>query len=98
MRDPALAPGAPLDELNEAVAAPSSGITGGGTGVANHSGTRLLADLGDAVGLTARLSVAMAPTKQSCRGHDRGEVLADLIVAIAGGGVASNGAAHPRCP
>lgn len=64
---------------------PALMITGDGTGVANHAGTRLLADLADAVGLTGALSVAMAPTKQRRRGHDRGEVLTDLAVAIAGG-------------
>jgi Transposase DDE domain group 1 len=60
-------------------------IKGDGTGVANHAGTRLLADLADAVGLTGGLSTAMAPTKQRRRGHDRGDVLVDLAVAIAGG-------------
>jgi hypothetical protein len=60
-------------------------VTGDGTGVANHAGTRLLADLADVVGLSSALSVAMAPTKQRRRGHDRGEVLADLAVAIADG-------------
>lgn len=64
---------------------PALKITGGGTGVANHAGTRLLADLADAVGLTGALSVAMAPTKQRRRGHDRGDVLVDLAVAIADG-------------
>ena len=53
--------------------------------MANHVGARLLADLADAVGLTASLSVAMAPTKQRRRGHDRGDVLVDLAVAIADG-------------
>jgi len=60
-------------------------ITGDGTGVANHVGARLLADLADVVGLTTALSAAMAPTKQRRRGHDRGEVLSDLAVAIADG-------------
>jgi hypothetical protein len=60
-------------------------ITGDGTGVANHVGARLLADLGEAVGLSSALSSAMASTKQRRRGHDRGEVLADLAVAIADG-------------
>ncbi len=64
---------------------PAVKVTGDGTGVANHAGTRLLADLADAVGLTAALSDAMAPTKQRRRGHDRGEVLVDLAVAIADG-------------
>jgi hypothetical protein len=64
---------------------PALKITGDGAGVANHAGARLLADLADAVGLTGALSAAMAPTKQRRRGHDRGEVLTDLIVAIADG-------------
>ena len=51
----------------------------------NHAGTRLLCELADAVGLTEALSAAMAPTKQRCRGHDRGQVLVDLAVMIADG-------------
>lgn len=65
---------------------PSVKITGGGTGVVNHAGTRLLADLADRLGLTSALSVAMAPTKQRRRGHDRGEVLVDVAVMLADGG------------
>src|SRR5215208_4792843 len=61
-------------------------VTGGGRGLTNHSGARLLADLADATGLTEGLSVAMAPTKQRRRGHDRGQVLVDLAVMIADGG------------
>ena len=64
---------------------PALKVTGDGTGVANHAGTRLLADLADTIGLTAALSVAMAPTKQRRRGHDRGDVLCDVAVAIAAG-------------
>ena len=60
-------------------------VTGDGVGLANHAGARLLGDLADAVGLAAALSVAMAPTKQRRRGHDRGDVLVDLAVAIADG-------------
>jgi hypothetical protein len=61
-------------------------VTADGTHVVGHAGARLLADLADATGLTGGLSVAMAPTKQRRRGHDRGQVLADLAVMIAGGG------------
>jgi len=61
-------------------------VTTGGKGVMSHCGARLLADTADEVGLTAALSVAMAPTKQRRRGHDRGEVLVDLAVMIADGG------------
>ena len=64
---------------------PALRFTGDGSGLANHAGARLLADLADAVGLSGALSVAMAPTKQRRRGHDRGDVLVDLAVAIADG-------------
>lgn len=60
-------------------------MTGGGTGLVNHVGTRLLCDLADNVGLTTGLSAAMAPTKQRRGGHDRGNVMVDLAVAIADG-------------
>ena len=55
-------------------------------GVVGHAGGRLLSDLADQLGLTGGLSTAMAPTKQRRRGHDRGQVLTDLAVMIAGGG------------
>ena len=64
---------------------PGLKITGDGDGVVNHAGARLVADLADVVGLTSALSVAMAPTMQRRRGHDRGEVLVDVSVAIADG-------------
>ena len=61
-------------------------ITGDGSGIVNHVGARLLADLADQLGLTSGLSVAMAPTKQRCRGHDRGRVLIDVAVMLGDGG------------
>jgi Transposase DDE domain group 1 len=61
-------------------------ITDDGTGIVNHAGTRLLADLADQLGLARSLSAAMAPTKQRRRGHDRGEVLVDVAVMLADGG------------
>jgi hypothetical protein len=63
-------------------------VTADGTNVVGHAGARLLSDLADALGLTEGLSVAMAPTKQRRRGHDRGQVLVDLAVMIADGGEA----------
>ena len=65
---------------------PGIKVTGGGTGIVNHAGARLLADLADEVGLTSALSAAMAPTKQRRRGHDRGEVLVDVAVMLVDGG------------
>lgn len=64
---------------------PRLSVTTGGRGVVSHAGARLLGDLADDLGLTAGLSEAMAPTKQRRRGHDRGEVLVDLAVALADG-------------
>jgi hypothetical protein len=61
-------------------------VTADGTHVVGHAGARLLSDLADVTGLTEGLSVAMAPTKRRRRGHDRGQVLADLAVMIADGG------------
>ncbi len=61
-------------------------FTGGGRGLAVHAGSRLLADLADATGLTAALSEAMAGIKSRARGHGRGRVLADAAVMIADGG------------
>ncbi len=60
-------------------------VTTGGKGVVAHVGARLLCELADDLSLTEQLSVAMAPTKQRRRGHDRGEVLVDLAVALADG-------------
>ena len=60
-------------------------VTSGGRGVVSHVGARLLCELADDLSLTEQLSVAMAPTKQRRRGHDRGQVLVDLAVALADG-------------
>ena len=67
---------------------PRLSVTGDGQNVVGHAGSRLLCDLADELGLTDGLSVAMAPTKQRCRGHDRGHVLVDLAVMLADGGEA----------
>ena len=67
---------------------PNIVVTAGGKGVAAHAGTRLLCDLADELGLRQGLSEAMAPTKKRRRGHDRGQVLVDLAVAIADGATA----------
>ena len=64
---------------------PAIAVTTGAKGVVAHAGARLLCDLADDVGLTDALSEAMAPTKKRRRGHDRGEVLVDLAVAVADG-------------
>ncbi len=67
---------------------PNIVVTTGGKGVAAHAGARLLCELADELGLRQGLSEAMAPTKKRRRGHDRGQVLVDLAVAIADGATA----------
>ena len=67
---------------------PRLSVTTGGKGVVSHVGARLLCELADDLGLTEQLSVAMAPTKKRRRGHDRGEVLVNLAVALADGATA----------
>jgi hypothetical protein len=72
-------------EVKRNASRPNIVVTTGAQGVVSHAGARLLCDLADAVGLTEALSEAMAPTKKRKRGHDRGQVLVDLAVAIADG-------------
>src|ERR1700755_324498 len=59
-----------------------------GRGVVGHAGTRLLADLADATGLTAAMSDALAPVRRRASGHDPGRVAVDLAVMLADGGEA----------
>ena len=73
-------------------------VSAGGRGVVGRAGSRLLSHLADQVGLTDGLSMAMAPTKQRRREHDRGHVLTDLAVMIAGGGTTISDLAVLRDP
>jgi hypothetical protein len=59
-----------------------------GRGVVGHAGTRLLADLADATGLTAGFSDALAPSRVRQGGHDPGRVAVDVAVMLADGGEA----------
>lgn len=59
-----------------------------GRGVVGHAGSRLLADLADATGLTAAFSEALAPLRVRRGGHDPGRVAADVAVMLADGGEA----------
>ncbi|MFI5960155.1 IS1380 family transposase [Cryptosporangium sp. NPDC051539] len=63
-------------------------VTGGGRGVVSHAGTRLLADLADATGLTGQFSQALAGLRQRQRGHDPGRIAVDVAVMLADGGEA----------
>ncbi len=57
-------------------------VSGDGSGVVSHAGSRLLADLADRSGLTGGL----AGLRQRRGGHNPGRVLVDLAVLLAGGG------------
>jgi len=56
--------------------------------VVGRAGTRLVADLADAIGLSAAMSEALAPLRRRERGHDPGRVAVDLAVMLADGGEA----------
>jgi hypothetical protein len=61
-------------------------VTADGRGVASHAGSRLLADLAEATGLTQEFSDAAASHRQRRSAHDPGRVLVDLAVMLADGG------------
>jgi hypothetical protein len=57
-------------------------------GVVSHAGSRLLADVADAAGVSAALSDALAGLRVRRSGHDPGRVLTDVAVMLADGGEA----------
>jgi hypothetical protein len=63
-------------------------VTADGRGVASHAGSRLLADLAGAVGLTEGYCEAVAGLRVRRSGHDPGRVLTDVAVMLADGGEA----------
>jgi Transposase DDE domain group 1 len=63
-------------------------VTIDGRGVVSHAGTRLLADVADAAGVSVALSDALAGLRERRSGHDPGRVLADVAVMLADGGEA----------
>jgi hypothetical protein len=54
---------------------PGLAVTADGTGVVSHAGTRLLADLADAAGLTPAFSDALIGLRRRDSGHDPGRVV-----------------------
>ncbi|HEX6970083.1 MAG TPA: IS1380 family transposase [Micromonosporaceae bacterium] len=75
-------------EVKVTATRPRITVTADGRGVVGHVGSRLLADVADATGLTHRFSDALAVLRQRQRGHDRGRVALDLAVMLADGGEA----------
>jgi len=62
-------------------------VRGDGEGVVSHAGVALLSGLADRVGLTAALGRRPRARRQRASAHDPGEVLRDVAVALADGGV-----------
>lgn len=60
-----------------------------GHGVVSHAGSRLLADLADATGLTGSFANALHRLRPRATGHDPGRVAVDLAVMLADGGEAT---------
>ena len=60
----------------------------GGSQVVAHVGLHALASFGDRLGLGDSLSAAMAPVSPRFAFHDRGKVLAQAMLVLAGGGEA----------
>jgi Transposase DDE domain group 1 len=67
---------------------PKIAVRTDGRGVVSHAGTRLLADMADAAGVSAALSDALAGLRERRSGHDPGRVLTDVAVMLADGGEA----------
>ncbi|MFJ2866787.1 IS1380 family transposase [Kitasatospora sp. NPDC087314] len=59
-----------------------------GRGVVSHAGSRLLADLAEATGLTHAFGDALRRLRPRGTGHDPGRIAADLAVMLADGGEA----------
>ncbi|MEV0966846.1 transposase [Streptomyces sp. NPDC049910] len=60
-------------------------VSADGRGVVSHAGSRLLADLADATGLTGSFAEALHRLRPRGTGHDPGRVAVDLAVMLAGG-------------
>ena len=61
-------------------------IAADGDGLVSRSGTALVAELAERLGLTAALSDALADTRERSGGHDPGRVLRDLAICLVDGG------------
>lgn len=61
-------------------------IAADGEGLVSRSGTALLAELADRLGLTKALSEAFADTRERAGGHHPGRVLRDLALTLCDGG------------
>ncbi|MEU0120072.1 IS1380 family transposase [Streptomyces bobili] len=63
-------------------------VSADGHGVVSHAGSRLLADLADATGLTAAFTDALRRLRSRGTGHNPGRIAVDVAVMLADGGEA----------
>jgi hypothetical protein len=63
-------------------------VTTDGTGIVSHAGTALLRELAERTGLRAEYAGVVDGLRRRGGGHDPGQVLVDLAVMLADGGVA----------
>jgi hypothetical protein len=68
----------------------------GGTGVAAHVGLHALGSFADQIGLGALLSRCIEPTGERQPLHDRGKVLVQMALVLAGGGESCSDIEHLR--
>jgi len=68
----------------------------GGTGVAAHVGLHALGSFADRIGLGASLSRTIEPTGERLPLHDRGKVLVQMALVLAGGGESCSDIEHLR--
>ncbi len=73
-------------------------VESGGDGVAAHVGLHALGALADRVGLGASLSSRIAPRGERLPLHDRGKVLTQMALVLAGGGESCADIEHLRIP
>jgi len=71
-------------------------VESGGTGVAAHVGLHALGTLADQLGLGASLSERIAPQGERMPAHDRGKVLVQMALVLAGGGESCSDIEHLR--
>lgn len=65
---------------------PKIKVSADGIGVVAHAGSRLLADLADAVGLSSAFGDALGGLRRRDTGHNPGRVVTDIAVMLADGG------------
>ena len=74
--------------MQRIAAYPRVQVSGDGTGVVSHVGSRLLADVAAAVGMPQAFDEAAGRHRKRCSAHAPGRVLTDLAVLLADGGEA----------